>query len=396
MNKNKIIELQKILTSAVALAPECGGNGEIEKCNTLKKWLLQNGFKSQNIEQIDVPDERVASKIRPSLILTIPGKDDSQKIWVISHLDVVPSGDLSLWKTNPWEAIEKDGKIYGRGVEDNQQGLCSSIFAALYFVENQITPSSTVKLLFVADEENGSQYGITHLLEHYNLIKKEDLVIIPDGGDSKGKTIEIAEKNIVWLDFLVHGKQTHGSRPDSGANACLASCDLAVKIHDLEKVFNKTDDLFTPNYSTIQPTKRAKNVDSINIIPGEDNFCIDCRLLPCYSIGEFLAEVQKCIKIVEEKHKVQIEYRIIQQSESPATSKNAPVVQKLANAIKSVNGFDAEFIGIGGGTVGAELRRKEIDCVVWSTLEDMAHQPNEYCVIENLVKDAKVLIEVFR
>ena len=390
---SQIVSLETLLTSIPAIAPEGGGDGETKKCDALESWLKNNGF--DNIERYGAPDSRVSSGKRPSLVVTIPGKDDSQRVWVMAHIDVVPVGDLSLWNTDPWKVVEKDGKLYGRGVEDNQQGLCSAVFAALYFLKNGIVPAHTIKLLFVADEENGSEYGAIWLIRNTDLFRKNDLVLIPDGGDSEGRTIEIAEKNLLWLRVHVMGKQTHGSRPDSGANACLAACALSLELHNLEKVFDKHDSLFEPDYSTFQPTKREKNVDSINIIPGEDTFCMDCRILPCYSLAEVLEQVDKCCRKVEELYGVKVEYTTPQKSESPATSPDAPVAQKLATAIKKVHNIDARFIGIGGGTVGAELRREGIDAVVWSTLDDQAHQPNEYCVIENLIKDAETLIEIF-
>lgn len=389
-----IVALETMLTSHIAIAPEGDGNGEVEKCNALEQWLRQNGF--ENIERFEAPDKRVSDGVRPSLVVTIPGVSDDYRTWVMAHLDVVPTGDLSLWKTDPWK-VHRDGDLlYGRGVEDNQQGLCSSIFAALYYLKNGIKPGHTIKLLFVADEENGSEYGIIWLLKNKNLFRKEDIILIPDGGDSEGRTIEIAEKNILWLSVHVIGKQTHGSRPDSGANACLAACDLSVRLHKLQNVFNKRDSLFEPDYSTFQPTKRAKNVDSINIIPGEDWFCMDCRILPCYPLKDVMAEIDKLCKAVEQEYGVKVEYTAPQKSESPATPVEAPVAQKLAAAIKKVHGIDAKFIGIGGGTVGAELRREGYNAVVWSTLDDQAHQPNEYCKISNLIKDAQTLVELFK
>lgn len=392
--KNEMIELEALLTSIPAIAPEGGGDGETEKCNALENWLKEKGF--TNIERFEAPDSRVSSGKRPSLVVTIPGQDDSQRIWVAAHIDVVPVGDLSLWNTDPWKMVEKDGKLYGRGVEDNQQGLVSAVFAGLYYIRNKITPAHTVKLLFVADEENGSQYGMIYLINNTDLFRKSDLVVIPDGGDAEGKTIEIAEKNLLWLKVHVQGVQTHGSRPDNGANACLAACDLSVKLHNLEKIFNKTDDLFEPNYSTFQPTKREKNVDSINIIPGEDTFYMDCRILPCYSLETVLKEVEKCCKETETLYKVKIDYSCPQRSESPATDSSSPVAQKLAKAIKKVHNIDAKFIGIGGGTVGSELRRNGIDAVVWSSLDDQAHQPNEYCIVNNIIRDSKTLVELFK
>ena len=67
---------------------------------------------------------------------------------------------------------------------------------------------------------------------------------------------------------------------------------------------------------------------------------------------------------------------------------------KLKAALKQLRGVDAKPVGIGGGTVGAHFRRKGMDTAVWSTLDDMAHQPNEYCKIGNIVDDAKVFAYV--
>ena len=389
-----IVDLETELTSHIAIAPEGCGDGEKEKADFLQEWLLKKGFTC--IERYEAPDSRVSCGSRPSLVVTIPGKDDENRIWVMAHIDVVPTGDLTLWNTDPWKVVEKDGKLYGRGVEDNHQGLCSAVFAALYYIENGINPSHTIKLLFVADEENGSNYGCTWLVKNTDLFRKNDLVLIPDGGDPEGQTIEIAEKNLLWLQVHVMGKQTHGSRPDSGANACLAACDLSLRLHNLEKIFNKKDSLFEPDYSTFQPTKRAKNVDSINIIPGEDTFCMDCRILPCYKLADVKKEVQRCCTETEKEYGVKVEFTCPQESESPATPVTAPAAQKLAAALKTVHGINARFIGIGGGTVGAELRREGIDAVVWSTIDDQAHQPNEYCIIDNLIKDAETLVELFK
>ena len=391
--KSQMIELQRILTAIPAISPENGGIGESEKCAALEKWLKENGF--SDIQKFSAPDSRVPSKERPSLVVTIPGQNDDYRIWVMAHMDVVPTGELSLWETEPFTMVEKDGKLFGRGVEDNQQGLVSSVFASLYYVKNNITPLHTIKLLFVADEECGSEYGIIYLMKNFDLFKKTDCVVIPDGGDPKGETIEIAEKNLLWLKLHVMGKQTHGSRPDSGNNACLAASDLSLRLNKLESFFNKTDDLFQPNYSTFQPTLRQKNVDSINIIPGDDVFCMDCRILPCYSLKEVIAKVEEVCKEIEKDYGVKVEYTIPQKSESPATSQDAQIVKKLSQAIYKTRGINAKTIGIGGGTVGAELRREGIEAAVWSTLEDMAHQPNEYCVIQNMIDDAITLAVLF-
>ena len=394
----EMINLERVLSSIPAIAPESGGEGESKKCAALEKWLLAAGFSKNQMKHYDAADKRVPSGLRPNLVLTIPGKKDDYSIWVMAHMDVVPPGDLKLWKSDPFfvQYEEESDKLIGRGVEDNQQGLVSGVFAALSLLKNNIVPEHTVKLLFMADEEFGSEYGIKYLLRnHSEIFDKNDLILIPDGGDKKGETIEVAEKNILWLCIHRIGEQSHGSMPDKGKNAHLAGCDLALRLNDLENFFNEKDDLFSPNYSTFQPTKRESNVETVNIIPGDDVFYMDCRILPRYSLDMVRSEVKKRVFEVEEKYGVKIEVSELQAQQSPATPVTAPVVQKLKDAIRKTHGFEARPIGIGGGTVGAELRCCGYNAAIWSTMDEVCHQPNEYFYVRNIIADAETLCALF-
>ncbi|MHB0896920.1 MAG: M20 family metallo-hydrolase, partial [Spirochaetales bacterium] len=90
-----IIELETLLTSVPAIAPESGGQGELDKAIALEAWLRRQGI--TDIVRMDARDGRVASGIRPNLVATIPGKDDNARLWIMTHLDVVPEGERSLW-----------------------------------------------------------------------------------------------------------------------------------------------------------------------------------------------------------------------------------------------------------------------------------------------------------
>lgn len=385
-----LVELETELCKHPAISPDSGGEGELEKVEALQAWLTSHGI--TQLERHDAPDSRAKGGVRPNLIATIPGSSDTKRLWIMSHTDVVPPGELSLWQSDPWKVVVKDGRLIGRGVEDNQQGLTSSVLAALALVKQGITPPHTVKLLFVADEEMGSEYGIQWLLANRNLFRSDDMVVIPDGGDEKGETIEVAEKNLLWLKLKTAGKQCHGSRPDQGANAHLAACELAVRLHDeLPRRFAARDNLFDPDYSTFEPTKHEANVPNVNTIPGDDVFYMDMRVLPQYPLKDVLAEVDRIMNEVAAKRHVQISYEILQRVESKATSADAPLVRFLSQAVKRVYGVETRPIGIGGGTVGAFLRNIGIDSVVWGRLHESAHQPNEYALIENIIGDAKVM-----
>lgn len=399
-SESTIVELQTLLTSVPAIAPESGGDGELKKCIVLEEYLKKLGF--SNFQRLDAPDSRVSSGLRPNLIVTIPGKyyktENDSVVWIMAHLDVVPPGELKSWNSDPWKVVydKESGKLIGRGVEDNQQGLTAGVLAAYSLIKNNIIPERTVKLLFMADEEFGSTYGIKFLLKnHKSIFSNKDIILIPDGGDPKGETIEIAEKNILWLKVLTKGQQSHGSMPHKGVNAHLAACKLALSLNDLENFFAKQDDLFDPPYSTFQPTKKENNVQTVNIIPGEDIFYMDCRILPCYTLEEVRKELNIRCKKIETEFNVKIELEELQAEQSPATSPNSEVVKLLLQAIKDSHNIESKTIGIGGGTVGACLRNEGFEAAIWSTMDEVCHQPNEYCYIKNIIKDATTLACLF-
>ena len=389
-----IIGLQTRLTAAQAMAPENGGTGEYTKVNILKNILT--GLNFENFEEIQAPDDRVPCNFRPSLLVTLKGKNSSKALWIISHLDVVPPGDKQLWHTDPFKATVKDGKIYGRGTEDNQQGIVASLVAAKALLHNKITPQIDIKLLFVADEEVGSKYGIDWILNNRSdLFHKDDLILIPDAGDPKGEYIEIGEKSILWLEFNIQGKQSHGSRPDLGINAARASSKLMVELDKLYEIFPQENKQFDVPYSTFEPTKRTSSVSNINTIPGSETLCYDCRVLPVYKLDDVLAYVNQVIEKVKKETNVEITYTIPQRVDAPQeTSPNASVVLQLSAAIEKKLGFVPKTYGIGGGTVAAYFRQKGYDAALWTTLDGTMHSPNEYSSIENTQKDASVFAEL--
>lgn len=389
---DEMIRLQKILTAIPAMGPENGGQGELEKAEALIEWCRNRGM--EEIEVLYAPDKRVASGKRPNVIVTLPGEDRTNSLWIMTHLDIVPPGDSDKWDSDPYTAVVKDGKIYGRGVEDNQQGMVSSIFALLSLIKNGIRPSRTVKLLFVADEEVGSAMGIQYLLREHDLFHEGDMFLVPDGGNESGSEIEIAEKSVLWLEFTLLGKQVHASRPHMGVNAFLAGSDLVMRCSSLNEIYPDENPLFDPPISTFSPTRKNANVPNINTIPGKDVFCLDTRILPSISVDEVLEKIHVFCRDVEKKYGVSVSYEILQRVESVPTGEDSEIVTLLKKAVRTVYEVEADVIGIGGGTVAAYLRNAGFDTVVWARMDERAHNPNEYTKIENLIGDSRVMLNL--
>lgn len=392
--KTEAIELMKAIVPIKALGPLNDGEGEKEKAEFIKNYLKSCGI--SNIREFSSQDAAVPGGLRSNLVAQIPGKNPSSKVWILCHLDVVPEGDRSKWDTDPFEAVVKDGRIYGRGTEDNHQGLVSAVMTLRAFNELGIQPKHDLGVVFVSDEETGSTHGLQFLINHHaDLFSKEDWIIVPDAGEPDGSMVEVAEKSILWIKFKTIGKQVHASMPEKGINAFKAAGHLVVKLEELYQRFGDRDEVFDPPISTFEPTKKEANVPNINTIPGDDVFYLDCRVLPQYEISQVLDEVQKICSSIENEFRVKIEISTSQKEQAAApTPADAAVVIALKNAIQQVYGIRAEARGIGGGTVAAIFRRAGYKAAVWSTIDDMAHQPNEYCVIENMINDAKVFAHV--
>ena len=250
-------------------------------------------------------------------------------------------------------------------------------------------------VVYVSDEESGSKYGVIPLLEK-GVFKPTDMALVPDSGSPDGSLIEIAEKSILWLKVTTKGKQVHGSTPEKGLNARRAAMKFAIQLDEtLHSKYPDRDALFDPQPSTFEPTKSDANVDNVNTVPGLDVQYFDCRILPKYPLDEVMKQIEAVRQRMEKETGATIRTDPLQREENPnPTSTQSPIVHKLEAALKQLRGLDAQPCGIGGGTVGAYFRRKGMDTAVWSTLDDMAHQPNEYCKIGNIVDDAKVFAYV--
>lgn len=392
--RNDMIELQMKLCAIPAIAPASGGEGEARKAEFLRNYLRQSGF--TDLELIKAPDIEAPSGYRPNILAYYRGHDQNRTVWVMTHLDVVPPGELAQWRGNPFKAWVEKGRIYGRGVEDNQQDMVASIFAVKALIAEGLKPAYDVGLALVADEETGSQKGIEYVLNNSEVFRRDDLIIVPDAGNSHGTMIEVAEKSILWLKIRTLGKQAHGSTPEKGINSLKAASFLIAELQKLYQIFDKKDRLFNPPISTFEPTKKEANVPNINTIPGEDVFYMDCRILPLYSIEQVLKTADKIIAGIEKKFRVKIELSIIQKAPAaPPTSPRARVVQALKKAVREVYHKEARAMGIGGGTVAALFRRAGFEAACWSRLDETAHMPNEYCIIDNMVGNAKVFAHIF-
>ncbi|HNQ34515.1 MAG TPA: M20 family metallo-hydrolase [bacterium] len=374
------------LVSIPAVSPVSGGAGEMKKAIRAEALCREAGW--EKIVHYDAPSP---AGPRPNLVATLAGRDRrAGRTWIIAHLDVVPPGDPALWQTDPYRPVRRGDRIYGRGTEDNGQSLIAALYLPKLLGRLGLQPAGDLCLALVADEETISTYGIKYMAGRKSLFRPGDFFIVPDGGSPDGSLIEVAEKALVWLEVRTLGRQCHGSMADQGINAMEAASVLVSRLERLRRRFAGRDPLYSPDFSSFEPTKRLANVPNINTIPGSDTFYIDCRILPRHPVPKVMGELKKLKAQVEKERRVKISLSFVQRAPATGTDPEAPEIKEFARTVRAASGVRTRVAGVGWGTCASFVRQAGYPAAVWSTVLGIAHQPNEYCLVSNLLNDARV------
>jgi succinyl-diaminopimelate desuccinylase len=383
--REEIIRYAKRILPVRAISPESGGTGESARADEICKILTENGL--NDFQRYDTSDKN--DVVRSNVVIKI-GKAE-RTLWLIAHIDTVPVGDRNLWTRDPFSATVEENRIYGRGSSDDGQAVFLSLLLAKELKDKEL--KYNLGIAFVADEEVGSVYGIQYLLKQ-GIFKKDDLILVPDSGSEDGLDVEVAEKSILWIKFTVKGKQYHASRPDNAINAGRESMKFILELDSmLHEKYTAKDEIFNYPYSTFEPTKHEKNVDNVNTIPGLETIYMDCRILPKYDLDNVIDDISNCIRDFEKDSKAHISFEFMQKEQAPvSTSPESDIVKVLSESIRKIKGSEPRIVGIGGGTCAAFFRHDGMDAVVWSTtVPEVAHQADEYCIIDHIIGDFKIL-----
>jgi acetylornithine deacetylase/succinyl-diaminopimelate desuccinylase family protein len=305
-----------------------------------------------------------------------------EKLFIACHLDTVPVGNG--WKTNPFKAVEKFGRIYGRGASDNKGPLASILITAkrLKAVENRL--KGRVLIAGVADEERGSEFGVKFLLNK-NLINPE-YAIIPDVGH-RMKVIDVAEKGLLFLRITSYGKQAHGSRPERGVNAVWNMIDFLNLFRNYKMNFKKHPLLSDPTINL----GAIKGGETFNMVPSKCEAYIDIRYLPSQSSQEIIEDVKKMINFVKKRNK-KAKFKIeIFDKQSPMDIQDNILINLIKRNSKKILGFEPKNHGMSGSTVTKFFAKKGIKAVGYGSGSECAHMANEYVEIKDLINFSEVL-----
>jgi succinyl-diaminopimelate desuccinylase len=389
--RTQFLDLFSRMIEIPAVNPSGGGKGEEARAAFLKKEIMKFG----NLKMEEYIADSSGIK-RPNLLFLLDGKQ-KKTFWFVAHMDTVSEGDISLWKYPPFKATIEGDRVYGRGSCDNGQGVISSLITLKYFIDHPEEMKNNVGVILVSDEEAGSKYGIDFVIKNRKFDRNDNFVV-PDFGTPDGSEVEVAEKGLFWLKVTVIGKQCHASTPELGKNAHRLGRVLEERLDaDLHRKFNHQDTVFSVPFSTFEPTKVEPGTSSINIIPGKEAFYFDMRIIPEYRTDEVFAEIKQVVSQFQKEFGVDVLLEPVQKEEATYNTKEGEnLTEKFIDIVERRRKLKVRKVGIGGGTCGAFFRREGYDTIIWGTLDEVEHMPNEYAKISNIFGDAEVFIDLVK
>ncbi len=343
-------------------------------------------FVRKEFESLNIPYKTFEKEQGRTNIIGEIGKG-KKSIMIAAHLDVVPAGDG--WNTNPFEATIKGDRIFGRGVLDDKGLMASLLLLAKYL--KTIEDKLDVKIIIagVADEEKGSEFGITYLVEN-NLINP-DYAIIPDNAGNL-KEINIAEKGHAVIKAKSFGIQAHAMNPQKGVNAITHLSRFLLEVEKYEFKYENHIILDAPtlNIGTI------KGGTVFNSVPNNAEAQIDIRYLPSQTIESIFNDFNEIILNLK-KHNptLNIELELSSDAKSISVSKDNILVKTIKEEAEKFHGQPVIITGMGGGTVCKDLVKHNCISVCYSAGDnEFYHMVNENILIKELIDYAAIMANV--
>lgn len=402
--QDDLIALTRELVAMPTLNPP--GDNYLEICEYLKARFEKSGMQTELIRAEGALGDSDKYP-RWNIIGRKEGNHSGDCIHFNSHTDVVHVGEN--WTKEPFGGEIEDGKIYGRGTCDMKGGMATSIVAVESFLAICPEFSGAVEISGTADEESGGYSGVAWLAERgWFSPTRVQHAIIPEPLNKD--RICLGHRGVWWAEIETKGRIAHGCMPFLGDCAIR---HMGAVIQEMEEVLYPLLASKTTNYPIVPEGARQSTMNLNSIHGGEKeqdsdfagfsapcvpDLCrirIDRRFLPEESIESVKSEIEKMLESIKTK-RPDFEYSVTEMFSVPSilTEKDAPIVKSVHKSIQEVLGGSPEYV-ISPGTYD----QKHIDrigklknCIAYGPgILDLAHQPDEWVGIQDMVDSAKVM-----
>ncbi|WP_151803766.1 succinyl-diaminopimelate desuccinylase [Acinetobacter bereziniae] len=371
MNRSDTLELSLQLLRQPSVTPVD------HNCqNIMADRLSAIGFNIENMRFEDV-DNLWARRGTSSPVFCFAG-----------HTDVVPTGHLDAWQSDPFLPEIRDGKLYGRGSADMKTALAAMVVASERFVKNHPDHKGSIAFLITSDEEGPSINGtvkVVETLEARNEKMTWCLVGEPSSTSTLGDIVKNGRRGSLNAVLTVNGKQGHVAYPHLAINPIHTASKALAELCDT--VWDNGNEYFPA--TSFQVSNIQAGTGATNVVPGTMTVTFNFR----YSTEVTADQLKARVLEILDRHQVSydIEWTL---SGLPFLTPVGELVNAARTAIKNVTGTDTELSTSGGTSDGRFIAPTGAQVLELGVLNATIHQVNEHVNIDELEPLAEIYEQI--
>jgi succinyl-diaminopimelate desuccinylase len=362
-------ELARELISRASITPNDGGCQEV-----LAQRLATLGFTIEHMRFGDV-DNLWARRGKAGPLVCFAG-----------HTDVVPTGPLSQWHSDPFVPTVRNGVLYGRGAADMKSSIAAFVTAIEGFLAEHPGHPGSIALLITSDEEGIAVNGTVKVVDALRARgEKMDYCIVgePSSVALLGDTMKNGRRGSLSGDLLVRGVQGHIAYPHLSRNPIHQFAPALAELSSAN--WDDGNEYFPP--TTWQVSNIAAGTGATNVIPGELRVCFNFR----FSTASTMESLKARMHEVLDRHG--LDYTLTWSlSGLPFVTPKGKLVESLARAVKAVTGRTPELSTSGGTSDGRFIADICREVVELGPLNASIHKLDEHVVLADL----EALSEIYR
>lgn len=379
VDRDRVVELSKQLIQI----PSVSGD---------EKGVME--YASNLLIDMGLHVEMYGSGERPIIYACVnPGAD--KQIIFNGHLDVVPIAKPDAWSKEPWNPVEEEGRLYGRGSSD-MKSSCAVMIHLLEIVKDLGLPIS-VGVHLVPDEERGAEEGSKILVEKIKAgeLRRPDYVVL---GEQSNLQVRVAERGMFGFQVKFYGRAAHTAA--SRVNGINAIAKASKGVLALEHHIDKFHEWIG---HPMQSVNIIQGGTVFNQVPAECTISVDRRLIIGETADDVVAEVKADLDKAGEGDS-DWSWEIVASKDengdwqyTPAnyTPPDTELGKAFMKAVKTGLGIEPEvYVTWAGSTDGRLYRQAGIQTIGFGPIGFGAHGPDEFVFIDSLGKTARVWVAV--
>jgi len=367
------LELAKELIARKSVTPEDGGCQEL-----IAKRLARAGFQCESMKFGEVTN-LWARRGKASPVVCFAG-----------HTDVVPTGPLSEWHSDPFVPSIRDGKLYGRGAADMKSSIAAFVVAAEAFVAERPKHSGSIALLITSDEEGPAVDGTVRVVEKLKARNERvDYCIVgePTSVDWLGDMLKNGRRGSLSGKLTVRGIQGHVAYPHLVKNPVHL---LAPALAELAKTaWDKGNESFPP--TSFQVSNIHAGTGAANVVPGSVVVDFNFR----FSTESTDASLKKRVEEILKKHGLEYSVDWVLGAK-PFLSQNGRLAKTVQEAGKRHTGRTAELSTTGGTSDARFIIEICPEVIELGPVNASIHKLNEHIELSQLEMLPRIYLDTLR